>query len=76
MQSSICLNTKIECLREHEIYVYQIAFYILQNEELAIEATKKALLEISKNDHFYRTPQPDQRGMIRKLIIRKSIALL
>ncbi len=75
MQSSICLNTIIECLRKHETYVYQIAFYILQNEDLAIDAAKAALLELSKNDDFYRKPHADQRGMIHILIIRKSIAL-
>lgn len=66
---------QVEALKLLEIYSYQTAYYILQNEELAIEATITALLEINKVDDFYTKSPTIQRDIMKKTIFKKSIAV-
>lgn len=76
MKPVLCINSKIETLRKLETYAFQVAYYILQDECLAIEATKYALLELSKeDDDFYRKPLPAQRDIMKKTMIKQSIAV-
>jgi hypothetical protein len=60
-------------LRRLEVYAYQMAFYVLQNEDLAVEAAKTALLELGKNNEFYTMPDPVQNVMMKKTVISATI---
>lgn len=73
MELVICLNRKIEILRRIEAYGYQVAHYILQDEELAIEATKSVLLEVSRDSVFLSNSLNEQRIRMKQMIIRSSI---
>lgn len=75
MDSVICLAKKVETLKRLETYGYQIAFYILQNEDLAIEAIKTALIELSMDDTFFRKTLTDQLQIMKRTSMNKSIAV-
>lgn len=69
------LESKIEVLRSLEVYGYQIAYSILQDEDLAIDATKAGLIEVGLNDDIYQESPEHQRAFFKKTIIKKSIEL-
>jgi len=75
MNSVIILAEKVETLKRFETYCYQIAFYILQNEKSAIEATKSALIELSMDDEFFTKPLTIQQQMLKRISMKKSIAV-
>ncbi|AJS58174.1 hypothetical protein [Paenibacillus sp. IHBB 10380] len=75
MQSTVYFNRTIEALRRLETYGYQVAYYILQDEDLAMDATKMTLLALAQEDRFYNMPLVVQRAKMRKMIIRESIVI-
>lgn len=70
----VSLDYKVEILRRLETFSYQVAYFILEDEGLAIDATKRALIEVSLNADFYRQSLSNQRETLRKLTIRQSLA--
>lgn len=75
MNPVICLTERVETLKKLETYGYQIAFYLLQNEDLAIEAMKTALIELSMDDVFFRKSLAVQQQIMKRTSINKSIAV-
>ncbi|QYR20757.1 hypothetical protein KZ483_23845 [Paenibacillus sp. sptzw28] len=75
MRQTVGLIRKVEALKRLETYGYQASYYILQDEELAAEATKTALLELSKDDAFFDKSLTVQRDIMRKTIIHTSITI-
>lgn len=73
MSWALCLNRKIEILKRFEGYGYSIAYFILVNEQLAAEATKAALLEISKETDFFRDTLIAQQTKLKKVIMREAL---
>jgi hypothetical protein len=75
MRQTVGISNKIETLKRLETYGYQASYYVLQDEELAAEATKTALLELSRDDAFFDKSLTVQRDIIRKTIINTSITV-
>ena len=75
MRPTDYFNRTVEVLRGLETYGYPLAYYILQDEELAMDATKKTLLALAKEEGLYITPVAVQRDLMKKKIIRQSIML-
>lgn len=75
MRVAIAVRQKIDLLREHELYVYQIAYFILQNQQLAEEAAKRALIEISRTARLPEEPDNELRDRIKRLTVSASLAL-
>lgn len=75
MTSTDYFNRTIEALRKLETYGYQLAYYILQDEDLAIEATKMVLLVLAEVDEFYNMPVAAQRDLMKKSAIRQSMVI-
>ncbi|WP_152619436.1 hypothetical protein [Cohnella kolymensis] len=75
MNPVIGLAEKVKILKKLETHGYQIAFYILQNEDLAIEAIKTALIELSMDDTFFRKSQTVQQQIMKRTCMYKSIAV-
>ena len=65
--------SKVEVLRSFEVAGYQIAFYLLKDEELAAKSATDALLELYKNEEFFAQSCDLQRQTAKKMFIRKSI---
>lgn len=75
MQPEVSLRTKVEELKRLETYGYQVAYFILQNEHMAIEATKTALLELIGDPSFFLKPLSVRRDIMKKTMMRRSIAV-
>lgn len=75
MDPVICLAEKVEILKKLETHGYQIAFYILQNEDLAIEAMKTALVELNMDVTFFRKSLTVQQQIMKRTSLNKSIAV-
>ncbi|WP_438350867.1 hypothetical protein ACP8HI_09605 [Paenibacillus sp. FA6] len=75
MKSTDYFNQTIEALRRLETYGYQLAYYILQDEDLAMDATKMTLLALAQVDEFYNMPAAVQRDLMKKSAIRQSMVI-
>lgn len=75
MRAATLLVHKLELLREQEHYVYQVAHFILQDEVLAAEAAKAALLKISRADKQLEGSPEELRTQIKKITISASITI-
>lgn len=73
MQAAASLNQTVEALRELETWSYQLAFYILQDERLAAEAGKQALLAMGCEKAFHLQPEDERRDKVKKMIMRKAL---
>ncbi|KQO18246.1 hypothetical protein [Paenibacillus sp. Leaf72] len=73
MQAAASLDHTVEALRELETWSYQLAFYILQDERLAAEAGKQALLAIGQEQDFHLQSPAERREKVKKMIMRKAL---
>ncbi|WP_139992108.1 hypothetical protein [Paenibacillus paridis] len=73
MSAVTSLSQKVARLRGLEPLAYQTAYFLLQDEEAAAEATKVALLEISQHDGLNRDSPEQLRSLIKKLAIRAAL---
>ncbi|MNZ82795.1 hypothetical protein D3C78_1015020 [compost metagenome] len=73
MHSKLCLHSKIDILKSLEAYGYSVAYYILQEEGLAAEATMTALLEISREELFFEEPPAVQQAKLKRMIMRETL---
>ncbi|ANY65858.1 hypothetical protein BBD42_04790 [Paenibacillus sp. BIHB 4019] len=73
MQAAVSLDQTVEALRELEIWSYQLAFYILQDERLAAEAGEQALLAMGREQAFHLQSPAERREQVKKMIMRKAL---
>lgn len=73
MHPVMSLNEQIEALKSLEGYGYSIAHYLLMDEQAAIEATKAALLEVSRSALFFAESNHAQQLALKKVIMREAI---
>ena len=69
------LEEKVEILRKYETLCYQITYYLLQDESLAVRAAGEALLELGLDDEFFSALEQDRENKVRRTAILKSLAL-
>ena len=67
------LTRKIETLKKLEQYGYSVAHFILSDGMLAAEATKFALLEISKEADFFCASFVAQQARLKKTVMREAL---
>jgi hypothetical protein len=67
------MRQKQNTLKQYEAYGYQIAYYLLENEHLAMQASIQALMELINDEEFFRQPQPLQKQKAAKVFMRQSI---
>ncbi|MEC0091123.1 hypothetical protein PMSD_09715 [Paenibacillus macquariensis subsp. defensor] len=75
MRSTDYFNRTVEVLRRLETYGYQVAYYILQDEDLAMDATKIVLLALAQEDTLYNLPVSVQRDLMKRKIMKQSMLL-
>lgn len=64
---------KRRILKQHEAYGYQIAYYLLQNEELALKASVCAIRELLGTERLYEEPPARQKKTIKDAFIRHAL---
>lgn len=67
---------QIERLRQMETFIYQMAYYVLDGEQWAIEATQQTMKDAVVQAAFWQMDEPAQMAMIRELTIRSSIHIV
>ncbi|MFD1957110.1 hypothetical protein ACFSL6_23815 [Paenibacillus thailandensis] len=67
---------KIDTLRSMETYGYQVAYYVLQDQRLAAEATKAALSALYRDDSFFSACLELRRKKLRSHIRTAALAVL
>ncbi len=75
MKATTLLDRKLQLVRGIEHYTYQVAHFILQDEVLAAEAAKAALLEISQFDQQLEGSVEELRNRTKKITINASITI-
>lgn len=73
MRPTDYFNRTVEVLRRLEMYGYQMAYYILQDEDRAMDVTKIVLLTLAQEDNLYNLPMSVQRDLMKKRIIKQSM---
>mgnify|MGYP007031661813 FL=1 len=67
------MDQRLRMLRDSEHLCYRVCHYLLQNEKLALETAKLALLELARNPDFYACPQEQKQDIIRRVAARKCL---
>ncbi|MDQ0115147.1 hypothetical protein [Paenibacillus harenae] len=69
------LLRKADVLRQYEIYGYQVAYYLLENETLATKATTQALIELLKDEDFFHQTESLQKQKTKQVFIKQSLLI-
>jgi hypothetical protein len=72
MYARTVFKEKVKTLRSLENFCYQIAYYLLQDETLAVDAAKNALLDLGQKPEFFRMTSSVQQELTKKVTIRSS----
>jgi hypothetical protein len=67
------IKQRAAILRGYEAKCYSVCYYILQCESKAIEAAKRALLNIIKNDLFFLNNDQLRNEVLRNTAIKAAI---
>ncbi|KRE24893.1 hypothetical protein [Paenibacillus sp. Soil522] len=69
------LLRKADVLKQYEIYGYQVAYYLLENEILATKAATQALIELLKDEDFFHQTQSLQKQKTKQVFIKQSLLI-
>ncbi|MFX3631282.1 MAG: hypothetical protein ACE3L7_13725 [Candidatus Pristimantibacillus sp.] len=66
---------RADVLKQYEVYGYQVAYYLLEDEALAIQAANLALVELFKDEEFFRQSQLLQKQKTKQMFTRQSLKI-
>lgn len=66
---------KYTLLKELELYIYRVAFYLLNDQEPAVEVSKRTIRTLAENKYFYDMEKEKRLLFARSIAIRKSLSL-
>lgn len=64
---------KAEVLKRYEVFSYQIAHYLLQQEDAARQAAECALLSLYQSGDFFTVPEANQAERVKQETIRHAL---
>ena len=64
-----------ELLRTHELEAYRTAYYLLQDEKMAVQAARNALLSIGKLPELPKWSDVVRQAAVKKAAIREALAV-
>ncbi|KQN97841.1 hypothetical protein [Paenibacillus sp. Leaf72] len=75
------LQHKAAVLKQYEVYGYQVACYVLEDEALAAQAVMQAFKQLFQDGSFFEQPylvqkQQMKRAVMKQSLLSKSAALL
>lgn len=62
-------------LKEHEGYCYQVAYFLLQQEDVAVLATERALLELGRSRCFLSESAEERRHRAKRVAAKHSLRI-
>lgn len=69
------LKTKIEILRQHETYCYQICYCLIQDESCCMQAAQEALLEVAGDPTFFSDTEERQKQKVKFAAVRSTLRI-
>lgn len=69
------VRRKADVLKQFEAYGYQVAYYLLEDEALAMQAATKALIELLNDDEFFRETLLHQKQKTKRIFIKHSLLI-
>jgi len=75
MTGKMVVAGRMEKLRSYEEYCYQVAYYLLGEEEEAILAAKSTLLELGQDGGFWRASEDDRQKQVKRRAMMQSLEL-
>lgn len=66
---------RLEMLREWERFGYPIAYYLLEDETLAVQAVSVALIKIACDEAFHQLPEQEQRQTFKRILMKEALRL-
>lgn len=67
------LQRKASILKQHEVYAYQAAYYLLEDEALAAKAVTQALMALIQDGPFFLQPKPLQQKRIKQTVMKQAL---
>lgn len=67
------LQRKAEILKQYEGYSYQVAYYLLEDESLAMQAAAGALSQLLRDDAFFTDDPYDQKQKTKQASMKQSL---
>lgn len=67
------LLRKTNVLKQYESYGYSVAFYLLEDEQLAVKASVQALLELLGDEDFFHRTHDHQKQQTKRVFIKHSL---
>ncbi|WP_424769227.1 hypothetical protein [Paenibacillus sp. sgz302251] len=67
------LLRKANVLKRYEVYGYQVAYFLLENEALAVQAVSQALIELLQDEEFFGQPPPLQKQKTKQVFMKQSL---
>ncbi|WP_341281941.1 hypothetical protein [Paenibacillus sp. FSL H8-0537] len=67
------LQHKAAVLKQFEVYGYQVAYYVLENEAQAAQAVMQALKQLFQDEQFFKQPQPEQKQQTKRAVMKHSL---
>ncbi len=64
---------KISALRKYETYCYQVSYYMLEDEEMAVEAVSQAFIHLYQQETFFSLNEEEQRSYLKHNTIQQSL---
>jgi hypothetical protein len=68
-------DDRANILKQYEVYGYQIAYCLLENESLAVQASTQASIELHKDHHFFHQIPSLQKQKVKRAFIKYSLTL-
>lgn len=68
------MNRRIDILRSLEVEAYRVAYYLLEAEEPACEAAKRALLVLHSRSELPAMTAEERRALMKRLVMKEAVA--
>lgn len=68
------MKRRVDILRSLELEAYRMAYYLLEAEEPACEAAKRALLALHGAQELARATPEERRALLKRFVMREAIS--
>lgn len=66
---------RVELLRRHEDFAYQVAYFLLLKEESAVAAARQALLAFAADESFFSLPPAERENHLKRQVMKEALAV-
>ncbi|NIK75180.1 hypothetical protein FHS15_000278 [Paenibacillus castaneae] len=67
------LQRKAAVLKQYEVYCYQMAYFLLEDEALAAQAAKQALFHLLNDETFFLDHEQLQKQKTKQITIKYAL---